>query len=228
LKRPDHGRGTGAYLSALAVAGQLRFGFEVIWLGTSRGLEADLVPAAEIRLHRLVVRGLRGNGGIRGCWARSAPPRCCRRCSWSSDTAGSGAGYGGIRDRPGGVAACLAQAPAGEQNAVPGPPMVACRAARQVMEGFPGPSRRTAGPSSPAIRYARRSSPPASGISPCRAFLRQSQRLRVLVLGQPRRAGAERGASRGVGPAWPEERPDLWHQTGVQHSAHASAIGNSA
>ncbi len=56
--------GTGGHVfPALAVAEALRAeGAEVRWLGTRRGLEARLVPAAGIALETLAVSGLRGKG----------------------------------------------------------------------------------------------------------------------------------------------------------------------
>jgi UDP-N-acetylglucosamine--N-acetylmuramyl-(pentapeptide) pyrophosphoryl-undecaprenol N-acetylglucosamine transferase len=56
--------GTGGHVyPALAVAGELRDrGYGVEWVGTSRGLEQRVVPAAGITLHHLAVRGVRGKG----------------------------------------------------------------------------------------------------------------------------------------------------------------------
>ena len=54
--------GTGGHVyPALAVAQELiERGFRVEWMGTERGLEARVVPAAGIKLHCLSVRGVRG------------------------------------------------------------------------------------------------------------------------------------------------------------------------
>ncbi|MCX2982402.1 undecaprenyldiphospho-muramoylpentapeptide beta-N-acetylglucosaminyltransferase [Halieaceae bacterium IMCC14734] len=56
--------GTGGHVfPALAVAEELRQrGYAVHWLGTHRGLEADVVPRAGFSLHFLPVQGLRGKG----------------------------------------------------------------------------------------------------------------------------------------------------------------------
>ena len=58
--------GTGGHVyPALAVAGRLLDrGWSVDWVGTERGIEQRLVPAAEIRLHYLSVSGLRGKNLI--------------------------------------------------------------------------------------------------------------------------------------------------------------------
>ena len=54
--------GTGGHVyPALAVANELmERGYRVEWVGTSRGLEHRVVPAAGITLHCLPVRGVRG------------------------------------------------------------------------------------------------------------------------------------------------------------------------
>jgi UDP-N-acetylglucosamine--N-acetylmuramyl-(pentapeptide) pyrophosphoryl-undecaprenol N-acetylglucosamine transferase len=54
--------GTGGHVyPALAVALELRErGFAPHWVGTARGLEARVVPAADLPLHTLPMRGLRG------------------------------------------------------------------------------------------------------------------------------------------------------------------------
>ena len=54
--------GTGGHVyPALAVAGLLtEQGWSVDWVGTERGIEQRLVPAAGLPLHHLSVSGLRG------------------------------------------------------------------------------------------------------------------------------------------------------------------------
>ena len=73
--------GTGGHVyPALAVADWLRArGARVLWLGTSAGIEARLVPAAGFELHELKASGLRGNGdgalvesAVHGAWRRVA------------------------------------------------------------------------------------------------------------------------------------------------------------
>ena len=56
--------GTGGHVyPALAVAAELHHrGYGIHWLGTERGLEARVVPAAHYPLHTLKVRGIRGKG----------------------------------------------------------------------------------------------------------------------------------------------------------------------
>ena len=56
--------GTGGHVfPALAVADQLRAAnVTVAWLGTQRGIESDLVPAAGIALSCIDIEGIRGRG----------------------------------------------------------------------------------------------------------------------------------------------------------------------
>ena len=56
--------GTGGHVfPALAAARVLRErGFEPVWLGTERGLEARLVPPAQITMEWITFSGVRGKG----------------------------------------------------------------------------------------------------------------------------------------------------------------------
>src|SRR5436190_22836109 len=56
--------GTGGHVfPGIAVANYLRAqGVEVHWLGTAEGLEAKIVPQANIPLHVIKIGGLRGKG----------------------------------------------------------------------------------------------------------------------------------------------------------------------
>ena len=75
--------GTGGHVfPALALARELRArSWQVVWLGTRRGLEARLVPAEHIPIEWLSVeraarQGRRACGSPRRCASRA---RCCRR-----------------------------------------------------------------------------------------------------------------------------------------------------
>src|ERR1700728_4124802 len=69
--------GTGGHVfPALALARELRArSWQVVWLGTRRGLEARLVPPEQIPLEWLTVGGLRGKGAL--IWL-SAPLKLMR------------------------------------------------------------------------------------------------------------------------------------------------------
>lgn len=118
--------GTGGHVfPALACARELQErGFEVHWLGTRRGIEAELIPATGIQLHYIDIQGLRGKGKtgllkapirlLRALWqslavVRQLQPVCVL-------------GAGGYVTGPGGLAAWLKRIPLviHEQNAVVG------------------------------------------------------------------------------------------------------------
>ncbi|QIB66611.1 undecaprenyldiphospho-muramoylpentapeptide beta-N-acetylglucosaminyltransferase [Kineobactrum salinum] len=136
--------GTGGHVyPALAVAEELRArGFRVEWVGTRRGLEARVVPAAGITLHTLPVRGVRGKNPLHrllGLWL----------LLWSSLLALSLVlrrqpacviGMGGYVAGPAGLAAWLLRRPLliHEQNAVAGTTnRLLAPLARRVLCGFP-------------------------------------------------------------------------------------------
>lgn len=136
--------GTGGHVfPALAVAQQFRqMNIDVDWMGTSRGIEARLVPAAGYPLHEISVRGLRGNGVLG--WLL-APWRVIKavleaRAVLRKISPDAVIGLGGFASGPGGLAAKLSGIPLliHEQNAIPGlTNRLLARLANIVMEGFP-------------------------------------------------------------------------------------------
>ena len=136
--------GTGGHVfPALAVAEQLRDeGFEVIWLGTSKGLEAKVVPAAGFPLLHIDVIGVRGKGLLNALVApfklvtaifkvvgfiRAEKPDCVL-------------GMGGFVSAAGGLAAAITRVPLvlQEQNSVAGTTnRLLAPLARQIFTGFP-------------------------------------------------------------------------------------------
>ena len=136
--------GTGGHVfPALAVAQALRADArEVVWLGTRRGLEARIVPAAGFPVEWVTVSGLRGKG-LR-TWL-SAPVRLLVAL-WQSLAVirrrrpAAVLGMGGFVTGPGGVAAWLTRKPLviHEQNAIAGlSNRLLARLAREVLEAFP-------------------------------------------------------------------------------------------
>ncbi len=118
--------GTGGHVfPALAVADLLvRRGVRVVWLGTARGIEADLVPKAGIPLQLIDVSGIRGKG-----WrSQLAAPLQLLRALWQALVVLKSVrpdcvlGFGGFASGPGGLAAWLLRRPLliHEQNAVAG------------------------------------------------------------------------------------------------------------
>jgi len=118
--------GTGGHIfPGIAVAQTLRErGVPVIWIGSSGGLETQLVPKAGIELRTLSVRGVRGK---RLATLLAAPFRIAAAV-WSAWRLigtlrpRSALALGGFAAGPGGIAAWLARVPliVHEQNSIPG------------------------------------------------------------------------------------------------------------
>ena len=137
--------GTGGHVyPALAVATELRErGYAVEWVGTRRGLEARVVPAAGIVLHCLSVRGVRGKNLLHTllglwllCWSLVQALWLVLRLSPKCVV-----GLGGYAAGPAGFAAWLLRKPLliHEQNAVAGTTnRLLAPLATTVVAGFPG------------------------------------------------------------------------------------------
>ncbi len=179
--------GTGGHVfPGLAVAEILRDRDQsVVWLGTHRGLEAELVPARGIEIEWISIAGVRG----RGVFAWLVAPF---KIAWSVLQAlgvmlrrrpGAVLGLGGFVAGPGGVAAWLTRKPLliHEQNAVAGTTnRLLARLARRVFEAFPGSFPASAG----AIEVGNpvREAILAAGAARARSA-RAEGPLRLLVLG---------------------------------------------
>jgi UDP-N-acetylglucosamine--N-acetylmuramyl-(pentapeptide) pyrophosphoryl-undecaprenol N-acetylglucosamine transferase len=179
--------GTGGHVfPALAVAAELSArGVAVAWLGTRRGLEARVVPAAGYPLETMRVSGLRGKGVLRlllapfmlivALWQALLIQLRLRPCAVL--------GMGGFASGPGGVIAWLLRRPLliHEQNSVAGMTnRWLLPFARTVMEAFPG--------SLPAKHHpVHTGNPVRAGITqlpaPAERFAARSGALRVLVIG---------------------------------------------
>ena len=137
--------GTGGHVfPALAVAQALRArDVAVSWLGTRRGIEAELVPANNLPINYIDVTGLRGKGILKLIWA----PLLLTRALWQAlgvlrrERPDAVLGLGGFASGPGGVAARLLGIPLviHEQNAVAGTTnKLLGKIASRVLEAFPG------------------------------------------------------------------------------------------
>jgi UDP-N-acetylglucosamine--N-acetylmuramyl-(pentapeptide) pyrophosphoryl-undecaprenol N-acetylglucosamine transferase len=179
--------GTGGHVfPALALARLLRSkSFDVIWLGTRRGLEARVVPAESIPIEWLTFAGLRGKGILT---LLTAPFRIALalsqglRIMWRHRPLVV-VGFGGFVTGPGGLAAWLARRPLviHEQNAIAGySNRSLARLAREVLEAFPNsfppgiPSRVVGNP----VRQDIAAVPP-----PATRFAQRSGPIRILVFG---------------------------------------------
>ena len=137
--------GTGGHVfPALAVAEELRGRAQpVVWMGTRKGLEARVVPAAGIEMEWISIAGLRGRGAA--AWL-TAPFRISiaivqALAAMRRRKPAVVLGMGGFVSGPGGVAAWLCRHPVliHEQNAVAGTTnRLLARIARRVFEAFPG------------------------------------------------------------------------------------------
>jgi len=214
--------GTGGHIfPALAAARVLRErGFEAVWLGTQRGLEAKLVPPHQIPVEWIAVSGLRGKGAL--SWFL-APVKLARAVLQSLAVMRRRQpdvvlGAGGFVSGPGGLAAWLTRRPLviHEQNAVAGVTnRILARLAARVLEAFPrsfpgkvvaecvgNPVRREiVALASPAERFAARTGP-----------------VRLFVFGGSQGAACLNStlpAALALLPA--NERPLVLHQAGERH-----------
>lgn len=137
--------GTGGHVfPALALARLLREqSYQVVWLGTRRGLEARIVPAEQFPIEWITIGGLRGKGWLP---LLAAPARLLRALVQALGVMrrhrpAAVVGLGGFVTGPGGVAAWLMRRPLviHEQNAIAGfTNRCLARLARRVFEAFPG------------------------------------------------------------------------------------------
>jgi len=137
--------GTGGHVyPALAVARALQAeSKDVVWLGTHRGLESRIVPAAGIDIEWISVKGLRRKGllalliaPLQIVWALLQSLGVILRHRPAAVL-----GMGGFVSGPGGVAAWLTRRPLviHEQNAAAGlTNRLLARLARVVLQAFPG------------------------------------------------------------------------------------------
>ena len=212
--------GTGGHVfPALACAREFQArGYSVHWLGTPRGIENDLVPAAGFTLHTISASGLRGKGRaallkapfmlIKSVWQARAIIRRLRPICV--------VGFGGYVTGPGGLAARLARVPVvvHEQNAVAGTAnRLLLPLASRVCEAFPA-------------TFAKSAKCLTTG-NPVRSELfldtpRQplpGRQARLLVMGGS--LGAEplnKLVPQALASLAPAQRPEVFHQAGKQHS----------
>ena len=137
--------GTGGHVfPALAVAEELRDRAQpVVWMGTRKGLEARVVPAAGIEMEWISIAGLRGRGAVAWLAAPFRIPIAIFQALAAIRRRKPVVvlGMGGFVAGPGGVAAWLCRRPVliHEQNAVAGTTnRLLSRIARRVFEAFPG------------------------------------------------------------------------------------------
>jgi UDP-N-acetylglucosamine--N-acetylmuramyl-(pentapeptide) pyrophosphoryl-undecaprenol N-acetylglucosamine transferase len=220
--------GTGGHVfPALAVARTLRDqGVRIVWLGTRKGIEARLVPAAGFELETINIRGLRGGGLLR--WlllpmrlniAMFQALRILRRRKPDAVLA-----MGGFASGPGSLIASGLHIPLliHEQNAVAGfTNRWLAQIADVVMAGFPA-----AFGERPGVRVL--GNPVRREIvalpSPELRLAGRHGRLRLLMVGGSQGAQVFNQVVPEAIRALPEaSRPQVWHQTGKRDEASVAA-----
>jgi UDP-N-acetylglucosamine--N-acetylmuramyl-(pentapeptide) pyrophosphoryl-undecaprenol N-acetylglucosamine transferase len=179
--------GTGGHVfPALALARLLRAkSYEIVWLGTQRGLEARVVPAEKIEIEWLAMSGLRGKGFA----TLLAAPFKLAHSIWQALSVmrrrrpALVVGFGGFVTGPGGVAAWLTRRPLviHEQNAIAGySNRCLAHLSRQVLAAFPRafPHGVDAHVVGNPVRAEIVMQPP-----PAERFARREGALRLLIVG---------------------------------------------
>jgi UDP-N-acetylglucosamine--N-acetylmuramyl-(pentapeptide) pyrophosphoryl-undecaprenol N-acetylglucosamine transferase len=221
--------GTGGHVfPALAAARVLRErGFEPVWLGTERGLEARLVPPAQISMEWISISGVRGKGIT--TWLL-APFRLLNAVRQSMQVIRRRhpdvvLGAGGFVSGPGGLAAWLLGRPLviHEQNAVAGMTnRLLSRFATRVLEAFPKsfPARVNAqAVGNPVRREIVRIAAPEV------RFADHQGPLRLFIFGGSQgaaRLNAVVPAALALLPA--SLRPQVIHQAGERHYQHTTDV----
>jgi UDP-N-acetylglucosamine--N-acetylmuramyl-(pentapeptide) pyrophosphoryl-undecaprenol N-acetylglucosamine transferase len=212
--------GTGGHVfPALAVARELMaLNRSVVWLGTRKGIENRLVPAAGIALEHIRVSGLRRKGVL--SWLLAPfniavaiwdALRIVRRLRPAVVL-----GMGGFAAGPGGVAAWLLRRPLviHEQNAAAGlTNRLLARLAREVLQAFPGSF--SASINARAIGNPVRAELFTLDV-PEQRVARHKGSLRVLVLGGSQGALALNKTVPAAATLLPADlKLDIWHQAGA-------------
>tara|TARA_Y100000389_G_scaffold202349_1_gene247362 strand:+ start:778 stop:1866 length:1089 start_codon:yes stop_codon:yes gene_type:complete len=222
--------GTGGHVyPALAVAILLRSKSKnILWLGTHRGLEAQLVPNAGIDLQKISIKGLRKKGlmalicaPFQLAWALIQSLTIMIRYRPSLVI-----GMGGFVSGPGGIAAWLTRRPLliHEQNAVAGATNgILATFAQVVLQAFPSTfdSKISAKTVGNPVRQDITNLP-----SPSERYSPRKGRIRLLILGGSQGAlSLNKKIPAGLGLIDPEKRPIVRHQCGertfdIAHKAY--------
>lgn len=214
--------GTGGHVfPALATADILRQqGIHIEWLGTDKGIEARVVPAANIKLNTIPVSGLRGKGPLKLITApfNLVKALLAARAVIKQVKPDAVLGMGGFASGPGGLAAWLMGIPVviHEQNAIPGMTnKVLARIATRVLQAFPGAfsectEKDTIGNPvrGPILNLPR----------PEERMQGREGAIRLLIVGGSLGAQAINERVPAALAKLPlDQRPQVWHQTGPMH-----------
>lgn len=211
--------GTGGHVyPALAVAEYFReMNVNITWVGTEKGLEHRVVPAAGISLELISISGLRGKGIFNMLYV---PVKLLRAVFQAvrifykvkPDVV---LGLGGFVSGPCGLAAYLLRKPLfiHEQNAVPGlTNKVLSYFATNVMEAFPGSFKN----SKKVISVGNPVRKDITGIAEPKArLIGRNKKIRLLIIGGSLGAQALNESIPKVISELDENLiPDVWHQAG--------------
>jgi len=225
--------GTGGHVyPALAVAEALRArSHRVVWLGTRRGIEARVVPAAGIDIEWVSVHGLRGKGALT---LLAAPFRLALALLQSLQVVArhrpaAVLGMGGFVSGPGGLAAWILRRPLviHEQNAIAGlTNRLLARLARVVLQAFPGSFSSRVN----ALTVGNPVRPDIARLpEPAARLAGRGGPVRLLVLGGSQGALAlNRTVPAALAELSPERRPLVRHQAGSRTLAIAETAYRDA
>jgi UDP-N-acetylglucosamine--N-acetylmuramyl-(pentapeptide) pyrophosphoryl-undecaprenol N-acetylglucosamine transferase len=213
--------GTGGHVfPALAAADCLREkGVDVQWLGTRKGIEAKLVPAAGLPIHYINVAGVRGKGifsllkaPIQIVKAIVQALRVVRQLNPDCVL-----GMGGFASGPGGIAAWVTGRPLiiHEQNAVAGTTnKILAKFSTRVLQGYP---IKLGGKKGLHIGNPVRKQI-ANIAEPQQRRGDSKNALKLLVLGGSLGSKPINDVLLQALIELPDsQRPDVWHQTGSSH-----------
>jgi len=226
--------GTGGHVfPALAVADELRArGHSIHWLGTARGIEMRLVPAANIPLHLIKVEGVRGRG-VTGLfkapflisYALGQALQLIRKVN--PDVV---IGFGGFASGPGGMAAKILGKPLviHEQNAVAGTTnRLLAKVASRVLAAFPNAFNSVPGKSVDVVGNPVRTNIHGLVDANTRYTARAEKNAppQLLVLGGSLGAKAiNELVPQALAQLPRESRPQVWHQAGKNHADATTAL----
>lgn len=226
--------GTGGHVfPALAVAEELRArGHSVQWLGTARGIENRVIPAANIPLHLINVEGVRGRGlvGLIKApflitYAVAQALRLIRTINPHLVI-----GFGGFASGPGGLAARISgkRLVIHEQNAVAGTTnRMLAKLASKVLAAFPDAFKNGVGKSADVVGNPVRNNIQNLDAVSARYQSRadDNQPIHLLVLGGSLGAKAiNELVPIAIAQLPAQSRPIIWHQAGKNHAEVTAAL----
>ena len=227
--------GTGGHIfPALAVADQLKsVGWQVVWLGTRNGMEANVVPSRGYAMEFIDITGVRGKGLLRAALL----PVTLLRAFWQASRIirrlkpDVVLGVGGYVTFPGGLMATLLNKPLviHEQNSVAGlSNRLLSTIADRILSGFPRAfEEKIANPLATFLRPNKRvewtGNPVRVEIAalpqPASRFAHRTGVLKLLVVGGS--LGAQvlnRVVPHALQLINAEQRPHVTHQAGTKHA----------